>query len=300
MCECSPSSSSPGASSTRRTASIASPDVIEKPNFWSSWAVAMYSWVCASTPAVTRTITRAGLPGLRRHRGEPVDLVEGVDDDPADARPRRRGAARRSSCCCRGSRSGPGRSRPAARRSARRPSTRRGRAPPRRPSGPPSCTGTPCRRRRRRSRRTPRGTPAARARKSASSRTYAGEPCSATRSRRSTPPTSSAPASFLRAVEDHSSGTSALTSAGARSQDGPRSAAVGVRPAGLVGDGIGPHIRSGAETPSRREAVGEHRAGRRRRAAAGPGGSVPAPRRPSAAPGRRRRTCGTSTAVSSR
>ena len=33
--------------------------VIEKPNFWSSCAVAMYSWVCASTPAVTRTITRA-------------------------------------------------------------------------------------------------------------------------------------------------------------------------------------------------------------------------------------------------
>ncbi len=28
-----------------------------KPNFWSSWAVAMYSWVWASTPAVTRTIT---------------------------------------------------------------------------------------------------------------------------------------------------------------------------------------------------------------------------------------------------
>ena len=31
--------------------------MIEKPNFWSSWAVAMYSWVCASTPAVTRTMT---------------------------------------------------------------------------------------------------------------------------------------------------------------------------------------------------------------------------------------------------
>ena len=41
------------------TASNASPLVIENPNFWSSWAVAMYSWVCASTPAVTRTITLA-------------------------------------------------------------------------------------------------------------------------------------------------------------------------------------------------------------------------------------------------
>ena len=57
--ECRPSSSSPGRPATRRTASKASPPVIEKPNFWSSWAVAMYSWVCASTPAVTRTITRA-------------------------------------------------------------------------------------------------------------------------------------------------------------------------------------------------------------------------------------------------
>ena len=35
---------------------------MEKPNFWSSWAVAMYSWVCASTPAVTRTITRTVVP----------------------------------------------------------------------------------------------------------------------------------------------------------------------------------------------------------------------------------------------
>ena len=57
MWECRPSSSRPGAATTRRTASRASPEVIEKPNFWSSWAVAMYSWVWASTPAVTRTIT---------------------------------------------------------------------------------------------------------------------------------------------------------------------------------------------------------------------------------------------------
>src|SRR6478735_6380193 len=62
MWECRPIRSMPGASSSRRTASKASPEVIEKPNFWSSWAVAMYSCVCASTPAVTRTITRAGMP----------------------------------------------------------------------------------------------------------------------------------------------------------------------------------------------------------------------------------------------
>ena len=52
----------PGRPATRRTASKASPPVIEKPNFWSSCAVAMYSCVCASTPAVTRTITRAVRP----------------------------------------------------------------------------------------------------------------------------------------------------------------------------------------------------------------------------------------------
>ncbi len=34
-----------------------SPEASEKPNFWSSCAVAMNSWVCASTPVVTRTST---------------------------------------------------------------------------------------------------------------------------------------------------------------------------------------------------------------------------------------------------
>ena len=57
-----PEQPQPGVACTRRTASNASPEVIEKPNFWSSWAVAMYSWVCASTPAVTRTITPAVTP----------------------------------------------------------------------------------------------------------------------------------------------------------------------------------------------------------------------------------------------
>ena len=38
---------------------------MEKPNFWSSWAVAMYSWVWASTPAVTRTITPVVRPSSR-------------------------------------------------------------------------------------------------------------------------------------------------------------------------------------------------------------------------------------------
>ena len=46
--------------------------MIEKPNFWSSWAVAMYSCVWASTPAVTRTITR-GLLVV-----EPVETMSSV------------------------------------------------------------------------------------------------------------------------------------------------------------------------------------------------------------------------------
>ena len=46
----------------RSIASLARPFAREKPNFWSSWAVAMNSWVCASTPTVTRTMTGATTP----------------------------------------------------------------------------------------------------------------------------------------------------------------------------------------------------------------------------------------------
>ena len=65
---CSPTSVNASALSTRRTASAASlvsrPE-IEKPNFWSSCAVAMNSWVCASTPTVSRTITGTVTPRSR-------------------------------------------------------------------------------------------------------------------------------------------------------------------------------------------------------------------------------------------
>ena len=60
---CSPTSDSPSDFSTRRTASAASGSA--KPNFWSSCAVAMNSWVCASTPTVRRTITSATAPRSR-------------------------------------------------------------------------------------------------------------------------------------------------------------------------------------------------------------------------------------------
>ena len=55
MWQCSPTSSSDGRASTRRTASAAAPLASEKPNFWSSWPVWTYSCVWASTPGVTRT-----------------------------------------------------------------------------------------------------------------------------------------------------------------------------------------------------------------------------------------------------
>ena len=65
---CSPTSVSAPAFSTRWAASAASllvPPVIAKPNFWSSCAVAMNSWVCASTPTVSRIITGTVAPRSR-------------------------------------------------------------------------------------------------------------------------------------------------------------------------------------------------------------------------------------------
>ena len=55
----------------------------------------MNSWVCASTPTVTRTSTGWPDARARRERGQPGDLVERVDDDPADPGVEGRGRARR-------------------------------------------------------------------------------------------------------------------------------------------------------------------------------------------------------------
>ena len=62
MCECRPAKCRPAAARTRATAARASPVASDRPNFWSSCAVAMNSCVCASTPTVTRTSTRAVTP----------------------------------------------------------------------------------------------------------------------------------------------------------------------------------------------------------------------------------------------
>lgn len=65
MWEWMPSSSRESCPSTRRTASAAEPSATAMPNFWSSWAVAMNSWVCASTPTVTRICTGWRTPSSR-------------------------------------------------------------------------------------------------------------------------------------------------------------------------------------------------------------------------------------------
>ena len=149
---------SPSPSWTRRTAARASPALMEKPNFWSSWAVAMYSWVCASTPAVTRTMTGATRPSSavsRSSRSISSKESSTMRPDPGLERGAQLGGRLVVAV-----EADPGRvgARPQRDRELARRSRRRGPAPPRPPSGRPWCTGTPCRRRRRRRRRRPRGT----------------------------------------------------------------------------------------------------------------------------------------------
>ena len=283
-----------GGSSTRRTASTASPPVIEKPNFWSSWAVAMYSWVCASTRRSPAPSPARRTPSSAATRGQPLDLVERVDDDPADARAR---APRRSSASDlllpwkpirAGSKPGPQRDgelaagadveaeallghpagdRRAEERLAGVEDVVRRRTASRKASGTPARPGSRPRRGRRpgcRTRRPGRGT--------------------------STPPTRSAAVGLARASADHSGRTRALRSSGARSHDGPRRA-LGVERAGLVRA----HATS-ARAPRRRAGRGRWPARLRVASSSQQPGPVQvgrAPRRPGAAPGSRRRTGGT-------
>ena len=124
------------------------------PNFESSWPVAILCGCSGRIPGVTRSRTRCGAPG--GDPLEPLDLIERVDDDVADAGARAPVRARRRSCCCRACRSARGRSRRSAPGAARRPRRRRRRGPPRRRAAAPRCRGKPCSRRRPRSRRCAR------------------------------------------------------------------------------------------------------------------------------------------------
>ncbi len=86
MWECRPTRSRPGAASTRRTASRASPPASEKPNFWSSCAVAMNSWVCASTPTVVRTSTGWVVPrSVHRRDSRSISASESTTIRPTPA-----------------------------------------------------------------------------------------------------------------------------------------------------------------------------------------------------------------------
>ncbi len=85
MCECRPMKSRLGSFAIRRTASSAAPEDTDSPNFWSSWAVAMNSWVCASTPTVTRTSTGCTIAGAGGSVGDAHHVLERVDDDAPDA-----------------------------------------------------------------------------------------------------------------------------------------------------------------------------------------------------------------------
>ena len=84
---------------------------------------------------------------------QPLELVEGVEDDVADAGRRAPRAARRPTWRCRAGRSARGQSPPPGPGPARRPRPRRRPGPPRPGSGTRRCRGTPWRRTGRRSRR---------------------------------------------------------------------------------------------------------------------------------------------------
>ena len=239
MCEWMPRSLSSGRASTREQAlhrrAVARRARIERPNFWSSCAVEMYSWPPACTPVVTRTITGAGL--LARGRvGHPVDLHERVDDDPPDPRVERArdlgvGLVVAVQADVRAGDAGPQRDRELAARGGvdaqallvhpARDARRR---------------GTPCprsrRRRPRRSRRTPSRTRAGRRARASAGRPRRGRrrACRARRraSRTSTP------------ADGHD--------------------AVG-RPGDPGRPGLAGHIRSGARHAEQAEPVGEHLAG---------------------------------------
>ena len=142
---------SDGARQHPATASAASPVASEKPNFWSSCAVAMNSWVCASTPTVTRTSTSR--PGRRcRRRAAASRSISSNESTTIRPTPASSGGVEL------GDRLVVAVQHDALRREARAQrhrqlaagARRRARALPRRPSGRPSSSGTPCPRSRRR------------------------------------------------------------------------------------------------------------------------------------------------------
>ena len=89
-----------GSSATAFAAEAATPPASARPNFWSSWAVAMNSWVCLHTDRHPDQHIRADA-GLFGQSGQPADLVEGIGHDAAHTGLKRAATPARS-CCCRG------------------------------------------------------------------------------------------------------------------------------------------------------------------------------------------------------
>ena len=133
---------------------------------------------------------------------QPLELVERVEHDVADAGAQRLAQLGLGLARCRGSRSARHRSRRSAPAPARRRRRRRTPAPPRRAPGTRPCRETPSKRTARRSRRAARAARStnarARARRSSSATTYAGVPNSRASSTASQPPISRWPRSLTR------------------------------------------------------------------------------------------------------
>ena len=108
-CRCgrgSPTRSKAGEPAIRSTARAASPLARPKPNLESTWPVITYSWVWASTPGVTRTITRVGRPSSAwSASSRRISSKESTTTSHAEVVGP--GQLRRPTCCCRGGRGGP-------------------------------------------------------------------------------------------------------------------------------------------------------------------------------------------------
>ena len=242
---------------------------MEKPNFWSSWAVAMYSWVWASTPAVTRTITPGGAAELvgDTSASRSISWKESTMIRPTPSSTARSSSRRRLVVAVEADplhrEAGPlGDEQLAAGADVERepvlgqPARRR------------SCRGRPCRRSRRRSRRRRRG----RRGPGRGSRPRPGRtPVSRARgpARAAALPRPTSTPSALAAVCDQRCGDERVGVGRLTQPGGPAQGAVGVRPAGRVGGG---HDVTSARGRRPRAGTGRWRAppGSRRRAEPGP------------------------------
>ena len=135
MWQCSPTSSSYGWASTRRTAPAAAPEASENPNFWSSWPVCDELVGVRLDAGGHADVDPLPHPGPPRRRRPAARARRRSRARRARPRPPTARSARRPTCCCRGTAAARWGSRRAAPRRARRRCRRRATGPPRPPSG---------------------------------------------------------------------------------------------------------------------------------------------------------------------